>query len=58
MTEGANIVHLDPEIAAAFPTSRAVNDALAKILKATRSKSLSPRPNPRPRQKPPPADGR
>ena len=31
---GGGIVWLDPEIAAAFPTSRAVNKALAAVLKA------------------------
>jgi septum formation inhibitor-activating ATPase MinD len=31
---GGAIVWLDPEIAAAFPTSRAVNKALAAVLKA------------------------
>jgi septum formation inhibitor-activating ATPase MinD len=31
---GGAIVWLDPEIAAAFPTSRAVNKALAAIIKA------------------------
>ena len=31
---GGAIVWLDPEIAAAFPTSRAVNKALAGVLKA------------------------
>jgi hypothetical protein len=32
--EGTNIVVLDPDVAAEFKDSRAVNDALRKILKA------------------------
>jgi hypothetical protein len=31
---GSNIVRLDPEIASAFPTSEAVNEALSTVLKA------------------------
>lgn len=30
---GTNIVRLDPDIAAAFPNAKAVNDALRSILK-------------------------
>jgi len=33
VVEGANLVRLDPEIAAAFPTSEAVNAALAGLLR-------------------------
>ena len=40
---GTNIVRLDPEIAAAFPTSAAVNEALGTVLKAARSARLSKR---------------
>jgi hypothetical protein len=29
--EGSNVVVLDPDVAAAFPDARAVNDALRKI---------------------------
>jgi hypothetical protein len=29
---GANVVLLDPEVAAAFPNSKAVNDALRNIM--------------------------
>jgi len=36
--EGTNIVRLDPDIAAAFPTSEAVNEALGGLLKAARSR--------------------
>jgi septum formation inhibitor-activating ATPase MinD len=37
----ANIVILEPEIAAAFPTSRAVNEALGVVLQAARSARLA-----------------
>ena len=30
---GTNIVHLDPDVAAAFPTEKAVNEALRSVLK-------------------------
>ncbi len=30
---GTNIVHLDPDVAAAFPTKEAVNEALRSVLK-------------------------
>jgi hypothetical protein len=36
MSGGTNIVLLDPEIAAAFPTSEAVNEALRGQLKTAR----------------------
>jgi hypothetical protein len=36
MSGGTNIVLLDPEIAAAFPTSEAVNEALRGLLKTAR----------------------
>jgi hypothetical protein len=35
--EGANVVVLEPDIAKAFPTSDAVNDALRVVLKAGES---------------------
>ena len=38
VSEGTNIVRLDPEIAAAFPTSEAVNEALGGLIKAARSR--------------------
>jgi hypothetical protein len=34
---GSNIVRLDPEIASAFPTSEAVNEALSAVLKAAKN---------------------
>jgi hypothetical protein len=34
LKEGANVAVLDPDIAKAFPTSAAVNDALRVVLKA------------------------
>ena len=37
VAEGTSIVRLDPEIAAAFPTSEAVNEALGTVLKAART---------------------
>ena len=33
MAAGSNIVRLDPDIAAAFPTSEAVNEALGKLIR-------------------------
>jgi hypothetical protein len=33
MAAGSNIVRLDPEIAKAFPTSEAVNEALGKLIR-------------------------
>lgn len=36
LSAGANIAILEPEIAAAFPTSRAVNEALGVVLQAAR----------------------
>lgn len=42
MTEGSNIIRLDPDIAEAFPDSRSVNDALRFLLDiAARVKSPS-----------------
>jgi len=38
---GSNIVRLDPEIASAFPTSEAVNEALSGVLKAAKNARLS-----------------
>lgn len=38
---GSNIVRLDPEIAAAFPTSEAVNEALGTVLRAAKSVRLA-----------------
>jgi hypothetical protein len=36
--EGSNVVVLDPEIAAEFPSSEEVNDALRVVLKTRKSK--------------------
>jgi len=38
-----NIVRLDPEIADAFPTSEAVNEALSIVLRAAKNARLSKR---------------
>jgi hypothetical protein len=37
LKEGANVVVLEPDIAKAFPTSDAVNDALRVVLQAGRA---------------------
>lgn len=34
MAAGSNIVRLDPDIAKAFPTSEAVNEALGKLIRS------------------------
>jgi hypothetical protein len=39
----SNIVRLDPEIAEAFPTSKAVNEALGAVLRAAKKARLSKR---------------
>jgi hypothetical protein len=38
---GSNVVRLDPEIARAFPTSEAVNEALSIVLKAAKNARVS-----------------
>jgi hypothetical protein len=43
LAEGSNIVRLDPEIAEAFPTSEAVNEALGSVLRAARVARLTKR---------------
>jgi len=40
LAAASNVVILDPEIAAAFPTSRSVNDALGVVLQAAKSVRL------------------
>lgn len=40
---GSNIVRLDPEIADAFPTSEAVNEALGTVLRAAKSARVAKR---------------
>jgi hypothetical protein len=41
----SNIVRLDPEIHAAFPTSEAVNEALGGLLRVAESVRLTKRPS-------------
>lgn len=36
MAQGSNVVRLDPDVAAAFPTEEAVNAALRLLLQATK----------------------
>ena len=40
---GSNVVRLDPELHAAFPTSEAVDEALAGILRVARNVRLTKR---------------
>jgi hypothetical protein len=47
----SNIVKLKPEISAAFPTSAAVNAALAEILRKSKTDRSAPRPGARVRDK-------
>jgi septum formation inhibitor-activating ATPase MinD len=42
---GSNVVVLDPKVAAAFPTSAAVNKALAGLLRGAKSARQHTRPN-------------
>ena len=37
MRAGSNVVRLEPEVASAFPTSEAVNEALSIVLKAAKN---------------------
>ena len=39
--EGSNVVLLDANVHAAFPNSRAVNDALRSVLRAKRARRVS-----------------
>lgn len=41
--KGTNLVLLRPEVAAAFPTSEAVNEALLALMKAGQESAPSPR---------------
>jgi hypothetical protein len=43
IADESNIVRLDPDISAAFPTSDAVNEALGTVLKAARGARLTKR---------------
>lgn len=47
-THGSNLVPLQPDVAATFPTATAVNDALKGLLKVTRNAKLSNDPKARP----------
>jgi len=51
LAAGSNIVRLDPEIAEAFPTSEAVNEALGTVLRAARAARLTKRSSGRGRDK-------
>lgn len=53
LKEGANVVVLEPDIAKAFPTSAAVNDALRVVLSAGRAARRSPTRSTRTRAKAP-----
>jgi hypothetical protein len=45
LAEGSNVVVLEPDVAKAFPTSEAVNEALRIVMKAGQSaRRRSPRP--------------
>jgi len=55
---GTNVVRLGPEIAAAFPTSEAVNEALGGVLRAARVARLTKRSSRRDRAKAPTARAR
>ena len=44
LTKDSNLVRLDPEIHAAFPTSKAVNEALGGILRIAKTARLAKRP--------------
>jgi len=43
LTAKSNMVELDPEIRAAFPTSKAVNEALGGLLRLAKTARLSKR---------------
>ena len=45
--KGSNLVLLQPDVAAAFPTSAAVNEALQGLLKVARTAKISPAGNSR-----------
>jgi hypothetical protein len=50
LKEGANVVVLDPDVAKAFRTSAAVNDALRSLLQPSKvTRRSTPRPTGRPR---------
>jgi hypothetical protein len=50
LKEGANVMVLDPDVAKAFRTSAAVNDALRSLLQASKvTRRSTPHPSGRPR---------
>jgi hypothetical protein len=56
LAEGSNVVVLDPDVAARFRTSAAVNEALRKLLQTRRATPAGERA--RPKRRPRPASGR
>lgn len=48
---GTNLVLLNPEVAAAFPTERAVNEALSSLIKVARRSAGLPKRLPRTRNR-------
>ena len=42
-SEGTNLVLLDPDVAAAFPDAKAVNEALRLLIKVAESQASNPR---------------
>ena len=42
LAQGSNVVRLDPDVAAAFPTEEAVNEALRLLLQAAKIASQRP----------------
>lgn len=46
-TKGTNLVLLSPDVAAAFPTAEAVNEALRSLLKIAQASVALPRNRPR-----------
>lgn len=48
---GTNLVLLRPEIAAAFPTAEAVNEALSGLLKVAETARITSRPTRKPRKR-------
>ena len=51
VAKGTSVVLLEPELAKAFPTSRAVNEALAGLLELTEKTARLARRSPRSRSK-------
>jgi hypothetical protein len=51
LREGANVVVLEPDVAKAFRSSTAVNEALRSLIKAARSMSHEPAASVRPPRK-------